>query len=64
MTTDTHTTTEHGMSNAGYVRIALILAAITALEVSTYYVDFGPLFMPALMIMMAIKFVIVVRSRI
>jgi cytochrome c oxidase subunit 4 len=60
MTTDTHTTTEHGMSNAGYVRIALILAAITALEVSTYYVDFGPLFMPALMIMMAIKFVIVV----
>jgi len=60
MTTDTHTTTEHGMSSAGYVRIALILAAITALEVSTYYVDFGPLFMPALMIMMAIKFVIVV----
>ncbi len=60
MTTDTHTTTEHGMSNAGYVRIALILAAITALEVSTYYVDFGPLFLPALLIMMAIKFVIVV----
>lgn len=48
------------MSNAGYVRIALILAAITALEVSTYYVDFGPLFMPALMVMMAVKFVMVV----
>jgi len=48
------------MSNAGYVKIALILAAITALEVSTYYVDFGPLFMPALMVMMVVKFVMVV----
>jgi cytochrome c oxidase subunit 4 len=51
---------EHGMSDAGYIKIALILAAITALEVSTYYVDFGPLFMPSLMIMMVIKFVMVV----
>jgi cytochrome c oxidase subunit 4 len=51
---------EHGMSDSGYVKIALILAAITALEVSTYYVDFGPLFMPALLIMMVIKFVTVV----
>ncbi|MBM3806056.1 MAG: cytochrome C oxidase subunit IV family protein [Actinobacteria bacterium] len=48
------------MSDVGYVRIALILAAITALEVATYYVDFGPLFLPALLIMMAIKFVMVV----
>ncbi|MFM8835380.1 MAG: cytochrome C oxidase subunit IV family protein, partial [Actinomycetota bacterium] len=51
---------EHGMSDAGYIRIALILGAITALEVTTYYVDFGPLFLPALLIMMAIKFVMVV----
>ena len=51
---------EHGMSDAGYIKIALILAAITALEVSTYYVDFGPLFMPSLMIMMVVKFVMVV----
>ena len=57
--TTTHVT-EHGMSNAGYVRIAVILAAITALEVSTYYVDFGPFFMPALMIMMVVKFLMVV----
>jgi cytochrome c oxidase subunit 4 len=57
--TDSHAT-EHGPSTAGYVRIALILAAITALEVSTYYVDFGWLFMPALMIMMVIKFLMVV----
>jgi cytochrome c oxidase subunit 4 len=61
MTTETEThEAEHGMSNAGYVRIALILAAITALEVSTYYVDFGPFFMPSLMIMMVIKFLMVV----
>ncbi len=48
------------MSNAGYIRIAVILAAITGLEVSTYYVDFGVLFLPALLIMMVIKFVMVV----
>lgn len=51
---------EHGMSTRGYIVVALILAAITALEVSTYYVDFGPLFLPSLLIMMAIKFVMVV----
>ncbi|PHX70336.1 MAG: cytochrome C oxidase subunit IV [Acidimicrobium sp.] len=48
------------MSDAGYIKIAVILALITALEVSTYYVDFGPLFMPALLIMMVVKFVMVV----
>ena len=51
---------EHGMSDAGYIKIALILAAITALEVSTYYVDFGPLFLPSLIIMMVVKFFMVV----
>ncbi len=63
MTTETEThedTHEHGMSDAGYIKIAVILALITALEVSTYYVDFGPLFMPALLIMMVVKFVMVV----
>ena len=63
MTTNTADTThekQHGMSDAGYIRIAIILAAITGLEVSTYYVDFGALFMPALLIMMVIKFVMVV----
>ncbi len=51
---------EHGMSDAGYIKIALILAAITALEVSTYYVDFGPLFLPSLIIMMVVKVFMVV----
>lgn len=60
---DTHTShdeVEHGMSTRGYINVALILAAITALEVSTYYVDFGPLFLPSLLVMMVVKFVIVV----
>jgi cytochrome c oxidase subunit 4 len=43
-----------------YVKVTLILAALTALETSTYWIDFGPFFMPALLIMMAIKFVMVV----
>jgi len=68
MSTDTHTHAheeagdhaEHGMSTRGYVNIAIILALITALEVATYYVDFGPFFMPSLMIMMVIKFLMVV----
>lgn len=51
---------QHGMSNAGYIRIALILAAMTALEVSTYYVDFGSLFLPVLLILMCVKFFVVV----
>ena len=33
---------------------------LTALEVSTYCVDFGPLFMPVLLILMIIKFFTVV----
>lgn len=43
-----------------YIKVALVLAALTALETSTYWVDFGAFFMPALLIMMTIKFVMVV----
>lgn len=42
-----------------YVKIAIILAVITALEVALSYADVGPLFLPALFIMMAVKFVMV-----
>jgi len=59
-TTHADTGESHGASDKQYVIIALILAILTAIEVSTYYVDFGPLFMPTLLILMAIKFVIVV----
>ena len=50
----------HGASDKQYVIIALILAALTAIEVSTYYIDFGPFFMPSLLAMMVAKFVMVV----
>ena len=50
----------HGVSDKQYIVIALLLAALTAIEVSTYYVDFGPLFMPTLFVLMAVKFVVVV----
>lgn len=51
---------DHGLTDAGYVKIAVILAVITALEVSTYYIDFGVLFLPLLLTMMVVKFVMVV----
>jgi cytochrome c oxidase subunit 4 len=47
-------------SDALYVRVALILAALTALEVATYFLDFGPLFLPVLITLMTIKFLTVV----
>lgn len=51
---------EHGLSDRQYVYVALILAALTVVEVSTYYVDFGPLFIPTLLVLMVVKFFIVV----
>jgi cytochrome c oxidase subunit IV len=51
---------EHGMSDLGYIKVAVLLAVLTAIEVSTYYVDFGPFFLPVLLILMVLKFVIVV----
>jgi cytochrome c oxidase subunit 4 len=49
----------HHPTPAEYVRIALILALLTALEVSTYYFDFGRAGIPLLIILMVIKFVMV-----
>jgi cytochrome c oxidase subunit 4 len=53
---------EHAHSHPGdllYIQIAIILGAITAVEVLTYFVDFGPFQTPALLIMMAVKFAMV-----
>ena len=47
-------------SDKKYIVIALILAAFTALEVLTYFIDFGALAIPVLLILMIIKFVMVV----
>lgn len=44
-----------------YVRIAVVLAVVTALEVGIYYADISrALLIPALLIFAAIKFVLVV----
>lgn len=43
-----------------YVQIAIILALLTAAEVTTYYVDLGPSEIPLLLTLMAIKFTLVV----
>ena len=51
---------QHGASDKQYILIAVILALITGAEVTLSYVDVGPVFLPALLIMMAAKFVIVV----
>ena len=59
MSTDTaavtHTEHEHP-SDAKYGQIAILLAALTAAEVSTYFVDIGPILIPALLVMMVVKF--------
>ena len=49
-------------SDRSYVGIALILAVLTALDVVSFYVEdeLGALLIPALVIMMIVKFVIVV----
>ena len=54
-----HDDAGHHPTPAEYVRIALILALLTALEVSTYYFDFGRAGIPLLIILMIIKFVMV-----
>jgi cytochrome c oxidase subunit IV len=50
-----------GYSDMQYVVVALILAAITAVEVAISYIDIGPVFLPALLLLMAVKFTMVVR---
>jgi cytochrome c oxidase subunit IV len=50
---------DHHPSDRKYIEIALILGVITALEVLTYFVDFGAFMIPSLMIMMVAKFAIV-----
>jgi cytochrome c oxidase subunit 4 len=60
-----HEETVHGTGHAhptdgNYMVIALILAIITAGEVSLYYIDVGKAMIPTLLVMMVLKFAIVV----
>ena len=43
-----------------YVVVALVLAAFTAIEVSTYFLDFGWAAVPLLLTLMTLKFITVV----
>lgn len=49
----------HGPTPREYVQIAAALFVLTAGEISTYFVDFGPLGIPLLIVLMAIKFALV-----
>lgn len=51
---------DHGMSDWGYIKIALLLGVLTGIEVLTYFVDFGGAAIPVLLSLMVVKFVIVV----
>lgn len=53
---------EHHWSDLQYVKLALALALVTALEVLLTYIkdDLGWVFLPALLLLMAIKFFAVV----
>ncbi len=42
-----------------YVNIAVVLAVLTALEVSTYFFDFGVIAIPLLIVLMIVKFLYV-----
>ncbi len=59
---DIHEAAHEHPSDAKYIQIALILGAITALEVAAFYVEdsLGSLLIPSLLVMMALKFFIVV----
>ena len=48
---------QHGLTDMGYVKVAIILAVMTGLEVTLTYAGLpGKVFMPALLVLMAAKF--------
>lgn len=46
-------------SDWAYVKIAVVLAVVTAVEVLTYFVDWGAALVPSLIFMMVVKFYLV-----
>ncbi len=59
-TTSKETTAHaHHPTPRQYVNIALVLALLTALEVATYFFEFGPFAVPMLVILMVVKFLYV-----
>jgi len=56
---DEHPVVEHGhgLTDLGYVKVAVVLALMTGLEVGLSYAGLpGKVFMPALLILMVLKF--------
>ncbi len=62
--TETHSDDHHHPSDWEYIKVALILAAITGVEVFTYFesvLNWGAFLVPGLLFMMVIKFWLVAR---
>ncbi|MCY3608899.1 MAG: cytochrome C oxidase subunit IV family protein [Acidimicrobiaceae bacterium] len=57
---EAHDDHDHGLSDFGYIKVALLLGVLTAAEVMTYFVDTGWVEVPGLLILMVLKFWIVV----
>ena len=66
--TDSPTATPDDAHDAGahehppdslYIKVAIILALLTAAEVATYFVDLGDWLLPVLLVMMVVKFALV-----
>ena len=57
---DDHEAHEHGLTDWGYIKVALLLAVLTAAEVLIYFAPPGPLEIPLLLVLMVVKFWIVV----
>lgn len=53
---------EHGLSDLGYVKVAIFLAVVTAIEVALSYMidDLGAWFLPLLLGLMVLKFFMVI----
>lgn len=51
---------EHGLTFVAAIKIAVLLAVLTGIEVLTYFIDFGDVATPMLLVLMVLKFGIVV----
>jgi cytochrome c oxidase subunit 4 len=54
-----HTHDEHHPTQKQYVQIAVVLAVLTAMEIAASFIDIGPAFLPTLIVLMGIKFLLV-----
>lgn len=51
--------TGHHPTPKDYVQVFVVLFVLTAMEVAASFIDIGPLFLPLLLVLMAIKFALV-----